>query len=224
MLTPDDIDPAGCHQFGQPLAFGRKKSGLADIGFPGLDVVLGMGDIPVAAQQSVSAVGGEVRHPLGQRGHEPFLLQLPVGVGFAGVYIDTRHRHAIRQVDLDIAAVLSEFGCRQTDPDVGEWCAAENRDTAAAFQVWLRRSQVPAGLQRRRQGIGYLVVIGAGLLQTHHIGGSVFQPGQQTEILRRALPHCSAHAVDVDGRDDQSRALSRASAIVFRYCSLVSYG
>jgi hypothetical protein len=52
----------------------------------------------------------------------------------------------------------------------------------------------------------------------------VFQPGQQTEILRRALPYCSAHAVDVDRRDDQSRALSRASAIVFRYCSLVSYG
>jgi len=69
-----------------------------------------------------------------------------------------------------------------------------------------------------------LIVIGAGLLQTHHICGGRLQPGQQTEILRRALPHCSAHAIDVDGRDYQSSALSRAWAIVFRYCSLDSYG
>ena len=69
-----------------------REAGLLDVGLPRLDVGLGMGDVPVAADHRLAVVGGQLGHPLAQRSHEAFLLHLPLGAGLAGVHVDAAHR------------------------------------------------------------------------------------------------------------------------------------
>ena len=76
------------------------------------------------------------------------------------------------------------------------------RHTAAALEVRARRGQVPAVGQCRCQGFSDLLVVGAGLLKAHHIGGRRRQPVQQAEVLRGTFAHGGPDAVDVDGGDD----------------------
>ena len=142
-----------------------------------------MGDVEVPAQHRVATIGGQLGHPLGQGSHEPLLFQLAIRARLPGVHIQTADGRTAAEVDLQIAAVVLEFRCRQTDPDALKRSSAQDRDTAAATQVRLRRGKMPAVVKRRRQGSGELLVIGAGLLQAHHVGGALRQPGQQPSVV-----------------------------------------
>ena len=81
--------------------------------------MFGVGDVPVSAQHGVAAAGGQLRHPLGQRGHEPFLLHLTVGAGLPGVHVEAAHSNP-GNLDFQVTAVLLEFGCAKTYSDVIE--------------------------------------------------------------------------------------------------------
>jgi hypothetical protein len=60
---------------------------------------------------------------------------------------------------------------------------AQHGNAVAALEVWVCRREGPAVRECRRQRVGELLVVGAGLLQAHHVGRGFLQPRQQAEIL-----------------------------------------
>ena len=203
-----DVRPARGQPVGHPLALRGQEAGLVAVAPPVLQVGLGVRDVPVAAHHGVTATGHQFGQPHLGRGQETFLLDLPLGVRFPGRHVDAGHRHRFTvdaQIDLQVAAVVGELVVAATGADVGERDAGEHRHPVAALARRRRVRQVPAVVQRRGQGPGQLVVVGAGFLQADHVGAGGRQPGQQAEILGGTLLHRGANSVDVDGCDDHDR-------------------
>ncbi len=79
------------------------------------------------------------RHPRRDRGHEAFLLQLPLGLGLAGRAGRRWPTVETGGVDLDVAAVRGELVGARTDPHARERVRRQHGNTVAALEMRVGR-------------------------------------------------------------------------------------
>ena len=124
-----------------------------DAGLPRLDVDFGS-DVPVAADHRVAVVGGQLGH-LPSAAMKRSFLHLPLGACLAGA-MDAAHDDTglagPSDVHPDVPAVVGEFGCGQTDPDIRESGAAQHRDPAPA--LWCSGTPRPDASRRPKRAPG----------------------------------------------------------------------
>jgi hypothetical protein len=193
----DDVDVTArlrVEHLRQPLPFLRQEAGVLLVGAPVLQVGLLVGDVPVAADQDLAAVGGgafaEVLEVGEELGHEAVLLLLALGADLAGGQVEGGDGDA-GQVGLDVAAAAVELGRAEPDADGVRFTPGVEGDPGAPLGRGGRVRHVPA--LGRADRLGQLLRFGAHLLQAQHVGGGLGEP------LHEALLRGGPQTVDVHG-------------------------
>ncbi|GAA4988581.1 hypothetical protein GCM10025734_14300 [Kitasatospora paranensis] len=197
MQGPDDVHvPDLVEQAGHPGALLGEEARVLLVGAPVLEVVLAVGDVPVAADQHLAAVLGG---PAAQRvqvddelRHEAFLLVLALGADLAGRQVEAGDGQA-REVDLGVAARAVELGGAEADGRPLRLPAREHGDTGAALGGGRRPDRVPP-VELADLG-GDLLLLGPDLLEADHVGLRAGEP------LHEALLGGRPDAVDVHCRN-----------------------
>jgi len=196
----DHVDPAGAVQLRQPCPLVGQEPRVLDVAAPVADVGLGVGDVPVAADEHLAVLGGRLlpaqRQIGAQRREEAVLLVLARGADGAVGQVQRRDRDA-REVDLDVSARVGPLGRVDADAHGLGLRPGEHGDPGPALgRVARSEGQVPAvHVEGGQQCVGQVLVAGARLLQADDVGFGGGQPRGESLGAR------SADTVDVDGTD-----------------------
>jgi hypothetical protein len=192
MQGPHHIDePAvrGIEDPAQPRPFLGQETGVLLVATPVLQVGLGVGDVPVAADDDLAAVGGgpppEVLQIAEELRHETDLLLLPFGPHFPRGQIQAGDGDA-GQIRLDIPPAAVELGGPEPDPHTVGLTPRVKRHPGAPLGPGGRVHDMPP--LRRPYALRKLPGLGPHLLEAHHIGRGTGKPFHEALLRGGAQP------------------------------------